>query len=184
MAQTRLAAFFQEHSPRLLISSGFAGALSDKLKPGDIVAAENFSAPALLTAMAKDKVQIGRLETIDTIMDSLGERAALARQTGAIAVDMETRFIADACTRANVPMLSLRAISDSPAAPLGIACANSFRSRTPANSICLTGVSRSKTSERDREIDRAGQAGRRRATRANCGARQFPRRARHALAHR
>ncbi len=140
MAQTRLAAFFQEHSPRLLISSGFAGALSDKLKPGDIVAAENFSAPALLTAMAKDKVQIGRLETIDTIMDSLGERAALARQTGAIAVDMETRFIADACTRANVPMLSLRAISDSPAAPLGIPAQILFdleRQRTPYASLAF-----------------------------------------------
>ncbi|MDQ6940636.1 MAG: hypothetical protein M3119_10825 [Verrucomicrobiota bacterium] len=113
-----LATFFEKNSPRLLISSGFAGALTDELRPGDIFIAENFAAPALLNSYHGG--HMGRLQTIETILDSLGERSALAHRTGAMAVDMETKFIAQACREAKVPMLSLRAISDSPSAPFPI----------------------------------------------------------------
>jgi adenosylhomocysteine nucleosidase len=140
ITETRLAAFFAEHAPRLLVSSGFAGALTDELKPGDIFAAENFSAPALLSSIKQGQARSGRLETIDAVMDSLGERAAFAQRTGAMAVDMETRFIADACADARVPLLSLRAISDSPSAPFGIPARILFdveKQRTPYGKLAL-----------------------------------------------
>ena len=41
----------------------------------------------------------------------------LFRSTGASAVDMETEFIAEACAEQQLPMLSLRAISDTPSEP-------------------------------------------------------------------
>ena len=51
------------------------------------------------------------------MIDSIIERERLANETGASAVDMETEFIAQACAARSVPMLSLRAITDTPAEP-------------------------------------------------------------------
>jgi hypothetical protein len=39
-------------------------------------------------------------------------------ETGAAAIDMETEWIAQACAKRKIPMLSLRVISDTAAAPL------------------------------------------------------------------
>jgi adenosylhomocysteine nucleosidase len=48
----------------------------------------------------------------------VSEKAALFRETGALAVDMETAAIAAACQRAGVPLLAMRAISDTADTPL------------------------------------------------------------------
>lgn len=113
--RARLADFLRTDTPALLISSGFAGALSDRWKAGDILVAENFST-AKWNAAAQVNGRPGKLATAPGMIDTVTERAALAA-TGADAVDMETEFIAAACASANVPMISLRAISDTPAAP-------------------------------------------------------------------
>ena len=52
------------------------------------------------------------------MVESAGDRERLAKQLGAAAVDMETEFIAEACAQRKLPMLSLRAISDTAAAQL------------------------------------------------------------------
>lgn len=117
-AQTRVADFLKAHSPRLLISAGFAGAVSNELNIGDIFFAENFSDAALLASIRQFGV-VGRLETVAAIADDPKERADFVRR-GVAAVDMETDVIANACAQRQIPMLSLRAISDTPAAPLGI----------------------------------------------------------------
>ena len=51
------------------------------------------------------------------IIESQADREKLAKQSGAAAVDMETAVIAKACAARNVPMISLRAISDTIAEP-------------------------------------------------------------------
>ena len=48
------------------------------------------------------------------------QKAALARETGAQAVDMETSAIARVCAAHGIPMLSLRAISDTAAAEIPV----------------------------------------------------------------
>ena len=113
--RTRLANFLHAQTPRLLISSGFAGALSNQWHVGDLLHAQNFSTAPLAFA---DHVgyRTGKLATVPAMIDSPAERQALARG-GADAIDMETEFIAAACAAANVPMISLRVISDTPAAP-------------------------------------------------------------------
>jgi adenosylhomocysteine nucleosidase len=58
-----------------------------------------------------------KLFTASTIVDSIEERNKIARQSGAAAVDMETGAIANVCNAHGVALLSLRAISDSPAEP-------------------------------------------------------------------
>jgi nucleoside phosphorylase len=104
-----------------LISAGFAGALDKDLRIGDLLIAENFSSPALLRSahldLADDGLFLGKLLTASGMIESSAEREELARETGAAAVDMETEFIADACGEHELPMLSLRAISDTPAEP-------------------------------------------------------------------
>ena len=118
-AQNRIAEFLRMQSPTQLISAGFVGALNDELRVGDLLLAENFSDCELrLAAERVLDLRIGRLITTDAIIDSLGEREALTRETGAIAVDMETEFLAEACAAARVPMLSLRVVTDTPKQPL------------------------------------------------------------------
>ena len=104
-----------------LISAGFAGALDKDLRIGDLLIAENFSSPALLRSphldLAEDGLFLGKLLTASGMIESNAEREQLARETGAVAVDMETEFIADACAEHELPILSLRAISDTPSEP-------------------------------------------------------------------
>jgi hypothetical protein len=52
------------------------------------------------------------------LIDSSEERNNVARASGAVAVDMETEFIARACAARGVPLLSLRVITDTPRKPL------------------------------------------------------------------
>jgi len=54
------------------------------------------------------------LLTVPALIDSREERNKLALTSGAVAVDMETEFIARACAAHGIPVLSLRVISDTP----------------------------------------------------------------------
>jgi hypothetical protein len=60
-------------------------------------------------------VRAGKLATAPAVIDSGAERAALAET--ADAVDMETRMIAASCAERGIPVLSLRAITDTPSFP-------------------------------------------------------------------
>ena len=102
----------------MLISSGFAGGTDPSLGTGDLFLAENYSDPQLL-ALARAVVisRVGKLVTVDRVIEGEAERTRFAREHGAGAIDMETEWIARACAAKNVPMLSLRAISDTAAAP-------------------------------------------------------------------
>ena len=113
--------FLAAHSPHLLISSGFAGALTNELQVAELLLAENFTSPEWIDrchAALGGSERRGVLATAAAITDTAADRTALARRSGAIAVDMETEFIAAACLDAAVPMISLRAISDSPLSPM------------------------------------------------------------------
>jgi adenosylhomocysteine nucleosidase len=106
---------------KYLISAGFAGALDPKLQVGDLLLAENFSSPELVGSSRLDLADctlcVGKLATVPVVIDSKSERDRWAAESGAAAVDMETEFIAAACAAREIPMLSLRVISDTPAEP-------------------------------------------------------------------
>ena len=122
ITRRRISKFLETQAPELLVSSGFAGALTDQLAVGDILLADNYSSPEHLAnarrSLASSGTHVGALFTAPAIVDSASQRGDFARTSGALAVDMETRFIAEACSQARVPMLALRAISDSPSAHL------------------------------------------------------------------
>ncbi|HEY6112150.1 MAG TPA: hypothetical protein VIV62_06520 [Chthoniobacterales bacterium] len=120
ICRRRMAAFLQDRQSELLISAGFAGALDPGLKVGDIVIAKNFSSAKIpdTSRLAGLTVRIGDITTVKHVIDSAEERLRLAETTAAAAVDMETDFIAQACAEHALPMISLRAISDTRAHPL------------------------------------------------------------------
>ena len=120
ICRRRMAAFLQDERFELLISAGFAGALDDELNIGDVVIAQNFSSAKIAAASlpADFPARIRDIATSGHVIDSAEERLRVAQTTGAAAVDMETEFIARACAEHELPMLSLRAISDTPARPL------------------------------------------------------------------
>lgn len=124
-AARRAAALLAWHRPRLLISAGFAGGLDPRLATGDLLLATNFSSPELL---AKSRAHLagnahaffGGLTSQSHPAETVAEKSALARATGALAVDMETASIAAACERSGVPLLAVRAISDCARDPLPV----------------------------------------------------------------
>ena len=116
-AEKCVRALLAEHRPRWLLSAGYAGALDPALAHGELFLATNFTAPELLT---RSDVRRGILTTQQHAAETPEQKAALARDTGAQAVDMETSAIARVCAEHGVPMLSLRAISDTASAHIPV----------------------------------------------------------------
>ena len=112
-----------EHRPRWLLSAGYAGALDPALTHAELFLATDFTAPALL---ARSTARRGTLTTQNTTAETPLEKAVLARVTGAQAVDMETSAIARVCTEHGIPMLSLRAISDTASAQIPVPLTTSY----------------------------------------------------------
>ena len=117
----RVEALLHKTRPRLVISSGFAGAVTDDLSVGDLILAENFSDQEVLARVERilsaRKPGKARLFTSASIVDSVAQRDEIARASGAAAVDMETGSIFAVCNAHGVPLLSVRAISDTPNQP-------------------------------------------------------------------
>ena len=100
-----------------LISAGFAGALNDRLQVGDLLIAKNFStlwSAENRSSLSSLPIHIADLLTVPALINSGEDRNKLALTSGAVAVDMETEFIARACAAHGVPLLSLRVLSDTP----------------------------------------------------------------------
>jgi adenosylhomocysteine nucleosidase len=104
-----------------LISAGFAGALEKDLRVGHLLVAENFSSPQLLGSpklvLADEGTFLGKLLTVPRMVEAIAERESLNKKTGAAAVDMETENLAEICAAHDLPMLSLRSISDTASEP-------------------------------------------------------------------
>ena len=115
----RVENFLHNEKPEGLIASGFCGATNDELQPGDLVIAENASKADLLQKAREilSDARVGKIHSADRVVDPAADRYAIGREHGAIAVDMETETIARLCAAESIPMLGLRVVSDSPAAP-------------------------------------------------------------------
>jgi nucleoside phosphorylase len=122
------------HRPDQIISAGFCGALVENFSVGDLLIADEvfdsaglfWPIPGRPTADSLDCVPIGikpaarrgRLLSVAAPVLSLAERQALHRETGALAVDMETATAARCCAEAGIPFASLRAVSDALDTPI------------------------------------------------------------------
>jgi len=131
MAAERIGRLLAGEKPRLLICAGFAGGLDPRLAIGDLVVAENLTTPDILArarAGAPDlpRCSFGSIISRAIPVESVADKAALFRETGALAVDMESEAVAAACRAAAVPLLVIRTISDPAGAPLPVPLADWF----------------------------------------------------------
>ena len=121
ICRQRMEVMFRREKFEWLISAGFAGALEQELRVGHLLIAENYSSPKLLAAhqleLTADKIFLGKLATVPRMIESMAQRETLNKRTGAAAVDMETETIAEICHAHDVPILSVRAISDTSGEP-------------------------------------------------------------------
>jgi adenosylhomocysteine nucleosidase len=120
-----------EETPRMLICTGFAGGLDARVHVGDVVIADNFSTPHLCAraqAIPGEEPRrfLGGLVSCAAAVETVAAKTTLALETGALAVDMETAAVAEACQAAGVPLLAVRTISDGLATPLPVPFAEWF----------------------------------------------------------
>lgn len=106
-----------------LISFGVAGGLALDLKPGDLIlprvilkedAAQIETDDAWLTALLQNEKprSTGPLISSPVPVTNVEAKAALARDHGAVAVDMESHAIAEVALKAEVPFIAVRVIVD------------------------------------------------------------------------
>jgi len=120
ICRERIGKFLEDAQFDILISAGFAGALSDRLQINDLLFAQNFSTVDLKHAqssVSNVSVHSVNMLTVPALIDSSEERERLSSESGASAVDMETEFIARACAAHGIPLLALRVITDTPTQP-------------------------------------------------------------------
>jgi nucleoside phosphorylase len=121
VCRERMEVMLRRERFEYLISAGFAGALEKELRVGHLLVSDNYSDPKILTSpqleLADDGTFLGKLATVPRMIESTEQRETLNKRTGAAAVDMETETIAEICGAHELPMLSVRAISDTAAEP-------------------------------------------------------------------
>ncbi|HLG13238.1 MAG TPA: hypothetical protein VJH03_01775 [Blastocatellia bacterium] len=123
----KLREWLRRVNPRAVIGLGFAGALSESLRAGDLIVVTevrgSFSAhssPELAAAARKVSVEgvavhHGVAISVDRVVCEAAGKRALAKQllpgeTGC--VDMESAALARVCAEFGVPVLTVRAITD------------------------------------------------------------------------
>lgn len=116
-AQRGAEVLLDGHRPRWIVSAGFAGALDPSLRRNEIVLANevvNREGQRFTIDLNVNNASIrtGRLLTVDEIVRTAAEKAALRDEFSADVVDMETSAVAALCGDRGVRFLSVRAVSD------------------------------------------------------------------------
>ena len=132
-AAAALQWLLERESLQGVLNLGFAGGLQPELNTGDVVLAEGFQAAptdgrleaaclkpdarwASLAAAAAQQARLpwrrGRLLSCQTLVSSVLDKSQLGRQTGALAVDMESYCIASISAAHQLPFVAMRAILD------------------------------------------------------------------------
>lgn len=114
-------AVIHAHRPAWVVSTGFAGGLVPEVERLQIVvgnsvadiSGQRLAIDVKLAADPRHGLHVGRQLTVDRIVRTPAEKQALAEQHQAIAVDMETFAVAEACRATRTRFMAVRVISDS-----------------------------------------------------------------------
>jgi nucleoside phosphorylase len=118
ICRQRIGKFLENQQFDFLISTGFAGSLNHELQVNDLLVAKNFSTvDPKHASLSNVSIYAANMLTVPALIDSGEERARIAHESGASAVDMETEFIARACAAHDIPLLAVRVITDTPTQP-------------------------------------------------------------------
>lgn len=112
----------------MVLALGFCGGLTSSLTPGWLILAKRFLAqnqelvlsatPAFAEQAEKNLTAVGipfsmgDSLTVDGVVRSSRQKAALAREYAVSTVNMEDYWLAQRCAEANVPFISVRAVVD------------------------------------------------------------------------
>ncbi len=116
------------YRPKVILSAGFSGALADERKVGDVIVAtevvdfqgNHWPAPwpgTLPPGEWRPPLHRGRILTSPSLA-SPEDKSVWGKQYEALAVDMESAAIAQACAKQGVPFGCVRVISDDVSTPL------------------------------------------------------------------
>ncbi len=125
-ARGQIATLLDAAPCRLLLSLGFAGALDPDLHPGDLVVVNAYlygSSTAVAGALHTTRAAVllrqggisaleGALLTVDEPLLTLQAKRRAWNGSGALVVDMEGRWIADAAAARDIPLIGIRAVLD------------------------------------------------------------------------
>jgi len=106
------------HRPRWVLSVGFGGALHPDYRrnqvvlPHEVVDLQGARYTIDVRVPESPAVVTGRLLTVDAIVRTAAEKAALRERFEADVVDMETAAVAAVCSEHNVRFLAARVVSD------------------------------------------------------------------------
>jgi len=111
------------HRPGWVVSAGFSGGLTPELGRHDLLMADSLADTAgrrLAIELKVDPaelarapgVHVGRLLTADRVVRLPSDKRSLGEQHDALAVDMESFAVAEACRRRRVRFLAVRIIGD------------------------------------------------------------------------
>jgi nucleoside phosphorylase len=106
-------------APKLLLSTGFAGALQPKMFSGDLVLdvqGLDLETPPMIRELASEKglpFHFGKIIHSDAVLHRPEDKRALGLKNRAAAVDMESQAIRQAAERLGVPFLAARVVLDS-----------------------------------------------------------------------
>lgn len=119
-ARKTTSAVLRKYNPSVIISMGYAGALSAELSVGDIVVGTRVISRKKqdLIELAPLKGKLGGLYTLGAILTENRfihdpfEKARLSVETGALTVDMETWGVAEAAVGTEALVYAVRVVSD------------------------------------------------------------------------
>jgi adenosylhomocysteine nucleosidase len=121
-ARARRAAteMVKSHSPDWLLSCGFAGALREGMKIGNIVMVnsivdqhgQQIDFDLNVTSNEAGGLYVGRLLTADEMVRTVDEKRTLGEKHDAMAVDMETLAVAQVAAEQKINFMAIRVISD------------------------------------------------------------------------
>jgi adenosylhomocysteine nucleosidase len=111
------------YRPKVVLSAGFAGALHEDYRVGDVILATEVVDPLgnrwpttwpgdLPAGEWQPRLHRGRLLTVPGLVGKPADKQALGKRHEAVAADMESAAVARQCAAQGIPFGCVRAISD------------------------------------------------------------------------
>ncbi len=117
------------HRPEWLLCAGYGGGLDPRLRVGDVVidwrGRADFALAEARSALAA-RTFFGAIASHSHALETPAAKAAFARETRALAVDMETVAVAAVAAEYGIPVIGIRAISDTAQDELPVPMAHWF----------------------------------------------------------
>lgn len=107
-----------EHHPAWLISAGYSSSLSDDIRPGDLVIADEISdthvgsMPVKCTIAPRKRIHVGKLIVADHHPVTAADKAGLRERFPGLAADTGSLAVGQVCQEREVRFLAVRAVVD------------------------------------------------------------------------